>query len=291
MAHYKTISKIIRSNKVNMGGFLVDQPLPHQKVDLVDPFILIHHADHNIPTGGDPKTMGVGPHPHRGFSPITMVFKGGVHHRDSRSNDSVVLAGGVQWMNAGLGIIHSERPPKELAESGGQMEIIQFWVNLPQKLKMVEPSYFPLSYKDIPIIQHRPEEGEIRLIAGYFKELSGPIEPLIDLLILRIDLKKDQFVDIPVDDGYNVLVYSLNGQVIINNSEKIDKKTMIVFGKKGKDIHINAYCNSQLILLAGKPLDEQVVKYGPYVMNTDKEIWEAMRDYQMGKMGHLVEEF
>ena len=123
-----------------MGGIPVLQPLPTTSVERIDPFLLLHHHAGMVEPGNHPRMVGVGPHPHRGFSPVTFIFKGDVHHRDSRGNSSIVKAGGVQWMNAGMGIIHSERPSKEFAEKGGEQEIIQLWINTPAAQKMKEPS-------------------------------------------------------------------------------------------------------------------------------------------------------
>ena len=130
----RTVSRILYAQPVDMGGLPIRQPLPTQRVEQIDPFLLLHHADVKVPTHLEPDHAGVGPHPHRGFSPVTFIFKGGVHHRDSRGNDSVIYAGGAQWMNAGMGVIHSERPPHDIHEIGGKQEIIQLWINTPAAL-------------------------------------------------------------------------------------------------------------------------------------------------------------
>ena len=142
---------------VMMGDHPLKQPLPTQSVDQIDPFLLIHHHASSIPAGTDRWNAGVGPHPHRGFSPVTFMWSGGVHHRDSRGNNSVVDDGGVQWMDAGLGIIHSERPPAKLARDGGMQEIIQIWINTPSARKMDEPKYMPLQKDEMPEVAGHPD--------------------------------------------------------------------------------------------------------------------------------------
>src|SRR5678809_1493277 len=141
----RTIKHILYGRQFNMGGLPIRQPIPSTELDQVDPFLLLHHAEVRMPMHTPVEKAGVGPHPHRGFSPVTFIFKGGVHHRDSRGNDNVVYAGGTQWMNAGMGIIHSERPPADIFERGGILEIIQLWINTPARNKMDQPSYTPLT--------------------------------------------------------------------------------------------------------------------------------------------------
>jgi quercetin 2,3-dioxygenase len=154
----RSVQALLYAKEYPMGKLRVRQPFPSHYVDYPDPFILLHHADMKISEFFDPKNDGVGPHPHRGFSPVTFIFKGGVHHRDSFGNSSVVLEGGVQWMNAGRGIIHSERPPENIHELGSRQEIIQLWVNMPAANKMDTPAYFPLRGDEMPTIED-PAKG------------------------------------------------------------------------------------------------------------------------------------
>ena len=135
----KVIKGIYSADKVDMGGILLDQPLPNGRLDSVDPFLLIHHWSDQLPGGQKQKDLGVGPHPHRGFSPVTLIFQGSLRHRDSFGNDEIVEAPGAQWMHSGKGIVHSERPSESLAEGGGPFEIIQFWVNSPAESKKKVP--------------------------------------------------------------------------------------------------------------------------------------------------------
>ncbi len=287
----RTVKRIWASQKVNMGGIILDQPLPLRGVDQIDPFLLIHHWDEPVPGGKKQRDVGVGPHPHRGFAPVTFIFKGGVHHRDSRGGNSVVLAGGTQWMNSGMGIIHSERPMKELAENGGEFEIIQFWINAPAANKMDPPSYQPLQENETPKVSLDGGKAEIGVIAGEYDGQRGKIKPYTDLLILRLNLKKGARFKLDIPSDYNALTYQLDGKTQINGKHNSFDKHLAWYNNDGDSIEFEALSDGRMIFLSGRPINEQVTSYGPFVMNTQGEIMQAIRDYQMGKMGVLIEEF
>jgi redox-sensitive bicupin YhaK (pirin superfamily) len=155
MKKYRSVSAALYAEPYDMGGFPIEQPFPTSRIEQIDPFILLHHADVKVPTHIPPKKAGVGPHPHKGFSPVTFIFKGAVHHRDSRDNNSIIHEGGVQWMNAGRGIIHSERPPENIMELGGRQEIIQMWVNTLLRIKWMSILINPLRLLISPPIKAR----------------------------------------------------------------------------------------------------------------------------------------
>lgn len=287
----RTVKKVTPSQKVNMGGIILDQPLPHRGVDYIDPFLLIHHWDDKMRGGQQQQNVGVGPHPHRGFAPVTLIFNGELQHRDSEGNNSIVKAGGTQWMNSGKGIIHSERPTKELAAEGGRFEIIQFWVNAPAKHKMDNPNYQPLTPEDMPTVLSKDKKVKVGVVAGEFKKKSSKIDTYSPLLILRLDIEEGGKMDIPVPKDFNAMLYILDGSVTINGKTNTKTKDFIEFNNDGASFSIEGKANTRTILLSGSPLNEAVATYGPFVMNTEREIMEALRDYQNGKMGVLVEEF
>lgn len=287
----KTINRILPAMKVNMGGIMLDQPLPHRGVEQVDPFLLIHHWSDKLKGGERQQDLGVGPHPHRGFAPVTFIFKGGVHHRDSTGVSEVVSAGGTQWMNSGRGIVHSERPNKELAQEGGDFELIQFWVNAPAKHKMDEPNYQPLTAEQTPVVKLDGGAVEVGVVAGELNGTVGKVDTYSDLLTLRLTVKKGGKASIPVPKHYNTLLYQLDGKLTINNSQQTKAKDMAWFNNDGDEITVEAYEDTRAILLAGAPINEQISTYGPFVMNTQAEIMQALHDYQSGKMGTLVETF
>ncbi|MDX5421947.1 MAG: pirin family protein [Hymenobacteraceae bacterium] len=289
MQKNRTVARLLYAQEVDMGGMPVRQPMPTSQVEQHDPFLLLHHHISTIPEMAIPHKSGVGPHPHRGFSPVTFVYQGGVHHRDSRGNDSVVYAGGTQWMNAGMGIVHSERPPKDIQEHGGVQEIIQLWVNTPRAHKMDQPAYFPLQAEDTPTLT--ADEGRVQLavVAGQYQQLEGPIRPSSPVLALRLTLQAGGTCVIPVPADYNAFLYLLDGQITLEGYGLIDGLHMALLNRDGEGCTLTAKEDTRLLLMAGKPLEEPLVMHGPYVMNTQSEIMQAMRDYQMGKMGILIE--
>ena len=287
----RSIRKVIKARRVNMGGHFLDQPLPLGEVDYIDPFLLLHHWKQYQQGGVSQKDIGVGPHPHRGFSPVTFIFEGSVQHRDSRGNNSIINSGGTQWMNSGMGIIHSERPGKEIAKDGGMVEFIQFWVNTPAKHKMDEPSYQPLTKEETPLWTSDDKLVKIWVVNGEYKGLKGKIKTYTDILALRIEIKKGGKTKMEIPESFNAFTYQLDGKLSINQETNTSEKDLVWFNNDGKYFEVEALEDTRFIILSAEPLREEVSTYGPFVMNTQTEIMEAMRDYQMGKMGMLIEEF
>ncbi len=284
----KSIKQVIPSQKVNMGGHIIEQPLPNTYMNQLDPFLLVHHAEWILKGNQRQQEVGIGGHPHRGFSPVTFVFQGDVRHQDSFGNDAVVKAGGTQWMHAGKGIVHSERPSKELAEKGGVQEIIQFWVNSPAAHKMEIPYYLPLSKEETPFI----EEGKCKLqiVAGEYKGIKGPAKTFSPMILLKGEIDTQGSIKIEIPTTYNTLMYLLDG-VLEVNGEVVKKKELLWFNNDGDKVEIISKEKTRFIILSGEPIGEEVTASGPFVMNTNTEILEAMRDAQMGKMGVLIENF
>ncbi|NRB51433.1 MAG: pirin family protein [Saprospiraceae bacterium] len=284
----KTVAQIIPSQKINMGGHLLEQPLPNAFMQQLDPFLLIHHAEWTFAGNQRQQEVGIGGHPHRGFSPVTFVFKGEVRHQDSFGHDAVVGAGGTQWMHAGKGIVHSERPSKELAEKGGEQEIIQFWVNTPAKYKMERPYYLPLSVEDTPKIEGKGYE--LQIVAGDYDGNVGPAKTFSPMTLLRGQINAHQTLEINLPANYNTLLYLLDGQLEVNG-RSAERKDLVWFANDGESLNLKASVDTRFIVLSGEPIGEKVSSYGPFVMNTQTEIMEALRDSQMGKMGVLIESF
>ena len=287
----RTIKTVQSAFKINMGGIILDQALPNNQYDDIDPFLLIHHMKLEHQGGEKQKHVGVGPHPHRGFSPITFVFKGAVHHRDSLGNDSVVSEGGAQWMNSGKGIVHSERPTKEIAENGGTMEIIQFWVNSPAKHKMDPAVYHPFHAQDIPKIFSEDKSIDIGVFSGDFMGVTGPAKGKSELICLTIQFEKGNPMDMHIPKSHNLLYYQLDGKAVLNGEHEINEKQLAVFDNHEESFTFQGSEKGRGVLLAGVPIQEKIVAQGPFVMNNEGELMAAIRDYQMGKMGILIEEF
>lgn len=284
----KSIKKIIPARKVNMGGHLLDQPLPSIEADYIDPFLLIHHWKNIAPGGERQREVGVGPHSHRGFSPVTFIYKGDIQHRDSLGNNATVDEGGTQWMFAGKGITHSERPSKKLAEEGGELEFIQFWVNAPSKNKMDTAFYKPISKAETPTI--KKDGHSIQVVCGEYDGIKGSVEYYSPLVLLRVDIKSSAELSLKLNSSFNTIIYQLNGSLTVNGKES-EAKDLIWFDQDGETINIIANKDTRFIVLAGEPINEPMKSYGPFVMNNQTEIMEAIRDSQVGKMGVLVEEF
>lgn len=284
----KKIQQIIPSQKVNMGGHILEQPLPIKQLDYLDPFLLIHHWESTLPGGQSQNDVGVGPHPHRGFSPVTFVFKGDVEHRDSLGKQATVSAGGTQWMFAGQGITHSERQSKTMAENGGEVEFIQFWVNAPADKKMEAPFYLPISQNETP--KYSTTGVSIGVVAGELFGIKGIAPTFSPQNLYRGEMEKDASFSFPIPAHYNTLIYLLDGELTINK-QLVKQKDMVVFQNEGTEIDLLANKNTRFILLSGAPLNEPMVSQGPFVMNTESEILTAYGDARMGKMGVLIEEF
>jgi redox-sensitive bicupin YhaK (pirin superfamily) len=286
----RTVSQLLYAQMVDMGGIPVRQPFPTLRVDQIDPFLLLHHADLKAPKNADPEHAGVGPHPHRGFSPVTFIFKGGVHHRDSRGNDNVIYAGGAQWMNAGMGIIHSERPPHDIHEIGGRQEIIQLWINTPAVHKMDQPEYYPLATEQTPSFLAEDGKVSMKVFSGALLGVKGPIPSHTEVNAATINLNKGGKISIPLPATHNVFIYLLDGSLKVDGFGLVDSLNVVLFNKDGEGISIEAVEDTRVLLLSGEPLNEKVVSHGPFVMNSETQILEAMRDYKMGKMGILIED-
>ncbi len=286
----KKVKQLLYGHMVDMGGIPVRQPIPTQKVEQVDPFILLHHGRFEVKAGTDARSAGVGPHPHRGFSPVTFVFEGGVKHRDSRGNVGVVKAGGVQWMNAGMGIIHSERPSEELVEKGGFQEIIQLWVNTPAANKMDQPYYLAVQKEDMPHFDPDHGDGYLQLVSGEMNGVQGNVKTPFPLLSVMGQLEEDAYHTFLVPENANTILYLLDGELSVKGYGLVEKLNLIVFEKGGNEIRLTSKKDSRFLLLSANPLNEPLATHGPFVMNNQTQILEAMRDYQMGKMGVLIEE-
>ena len=283
-----TINRLGRSDFVNMGPIQLRQPIPTQHIDIIDPFILLHHyGPYEISERNNP--FDLGPHPHRGFEPITFLVEGEQLHRDSLGNDSVVKAGDVQWTTAGRGIIHAEAPTKEFVQKGGTLEGIQLWLNLPAEKKMMAANYQHIKNEDFRVVSSKDNKVNIQIIAGELEGVYGRIKTQTPVNAFMITVEAGGRYIIKVLNSHQSTVYLLKGDVLINDSEtlKLNENQLIQFNQDGEGFSIKGKGRSKLLFISGEPLYEKVTTYGPYVMTTQTEIMEAMRDYQMGKMGFL----
>lgn len=292
----KKVKYLIPAVNVNMGGIIIKQAIPTQKVDQVDPFLLLHHGQFSFRDHSPAKHQGIGPHPHRGFSPVTFVIDGEIHHQDSRGNNQIAKKGEVQWMHAGAGIIHSERPSQQLVDKNGRQEIIQLWINSPAEKKMTPPKYQYYGEDKMTII--KSEDGSItsKLIAGTYHDFRSSIQTESELLILWATATSEGQTHYEIPNDFNAMIYVISGELKVDGYGLVEKQNLIVFDTSDSRINVSvpppsdSNNETQFLVLAGAPINEKVVQQGPFVMNSETEILEAMRDYQMGKMGILIEE-
>ena len=284
--NYRSVSHILESSIIDMGSFQVKQPLPTQKVPQISPFLLLHHfGPIKVEPGFDP--IDLGPHPHRGFEPVTFLYQGGIRHKDSLGNEGILEAGDIQWMTAGRGIIHSERASDSFMENGGTIEGIQLWVNLPAQDKMTKPKYQEIRKNDIPVIAETKVTH--RLISGQWNGQKGIVNTFSPMIIIQTSILSGGKTQIPIPENFNACIYILSGEIILNDNFDYSAGKMIYFTNRGDGIGIEGLAETEILVLCGEPIEEPLAQYGPFVMNSQTEIMEAMRDYQMGKMGFYID--
>jgi redox-sensitive bicupin YhaK (pirin superfamily) len=288
MKNLKSIKHSVESPLVNMGPIRLRQPLPIEGIKNVDPFLLLHHyGPYAISEFNNP--FDLGPHPHRGFEPITLLYKGEQLHRDSLGNEMVVKAGDVQWTTAGRGVIHSEGPTKEFVKKGGELEGIQLWLNLPAVKKMMPANYQHIKSEDMPVITNDDNTVSLKIVAGKQTGKVGLIVTQTDVNVFNLEIQQQGKIEVELPKNHSSLVYLLDGDVIVNDKLSLKKGVtqMVVFNTDGDYIQLKGNKDSKVLILSGTPIEEPIAQYGPYVMNTQTEIMEAMRDFQKGKMGYL----
>lgn len=269
---------------MNVGpAFRVKQPFPTQELEGISPFILLHHAGPQVHAPGALQAR-LSPHPHRGFEPVTFLFSGKIHHKDSTGAEGFLEGGDVQWMTAGSGIIHSEGPSADFAREGGTMELVQLWVNLPRAHKMTAPKYQDLKRSAIPEIAS--DGFRVRLVAGNWEGHSGPASTFSPILAAMLHFDSTGSLEVPLPEGWNAVLYVLKGTLATGGVE-LEASETAVYRKDGAGVQIQAQNEGYALLLAGAPINEPVVSYGPFVMNYPGEIKQAILDYESGKMGVL----
>jgi redox-sensitive bicupin YhaK (pirin superfamily) len=281
----RTIKRILSASGHQAGEHPMYQPVPNSLFDQIDPFLLVHHHG---PHQFAPYNQGLpfGPHPHRGFETLTFIYKGNIEHADSQGFKSTINSGGIQWMTAGRGIVHSENISAEMRENGGEMEIIQLWMNLPARLKMTPPAYQGFQEDEIPAVLSEDKKISTQVISGTLHGQSGKANSLTDLHIFNVNTEAGGRETFEVDSDRNILLYVLDGEILINGKLAIGHQ-MIEFGNEGNTIEVTAQTGGRFILCTGVPYNEPLAAQGPFVMNTTTEILQAMRDYQQGKMGMM----
>jgi quercetin 2,3-dioxygenase len=268
-------------------GFPVRNMIPGAGVgEQLSPFLLLDYMgpEYFPPTD---RRLGVGEHPHRGFETVTIMYQGSVAHRDSTGSGGVIGPGDVQWMTAASGIVHEELHEREFAKRGGTLEGIQLWVNLPRSFKMSPPRYQTLVNDEIPVVEFAGGAGRLRVIAGEFRGQKGPAKTFSPIHLYDLRLKAGHQVELSMPEGFTMSVFVLQGRAVINGSQAAGKAEIALFSHMGERVVLDAEEDSTMLVLGGEPITEPVARYGPFVMNTQAELVQAVQDYQAGKMGHL----
>ncbi|NHH98931.1 Pirin [Candidatus Nitrosotalea sp. FS] len=288
-AKNRSISQIITAKTTLEGeGFLVHRSFPNHGLREFDPFLLLDEMGPITLSAGEAK--GAPDHPHRGFETVTYMIDGVFEHKDSEGHSGKIRAGDVQWMTAGSGVIHSEMPEKEFSQKGGTLHGFQLWVNLPKKDKMMKPCYQDLPANKIPIVQN--DKVKVKIIAGESMGKQAAIETRTPIMYLHFTLQPGVKVTQTVPQNYNAFAYVVNGEGLFGDKQKSAyKEQAVLFKQDGDKITIkvpdNATSPLDVLLIAGVPLGEPVARYGPFVMNTEEEIEQAILDYNSGRMGKI----
>ena len=271
-------------------GFLVQPLFSHMGDDRgTNPFLMLDYAaPYEFSPNEARSPRGVGQHPHKGFETVTIAYHGEVAHRDSSGGGGIIYEGDVQWMTAGSGIIHEEFHSENFSKKGGLFEMVQLWVNLPAKDKNTPPRYQHLAKAGIPVVEFPDEAGCLRLIAGEYKGVKGAADTFTEMNVWDIVLNAGKKAVLEIPEAHNLSMVVLRGNVTLNGKEQVDAGQLVGFEKSGGNVHIEAGSEEvKILLLSGVPIDEPVVGYGPFVMNTAEEIRQAISDFKSGKFGSI----
>ena len=289
---FRTVEAILPPDNLHFvgDGFRVygilgrREPLTMKRMS---PFSLMDYAPVHYFPPNNGATLGVGSHTHRGIETVTIAYKGKVEHNDSTGAGGVIEEGGIQWMTSGKGILHKEYHEKHFSKKGGDMQMVQLWVNLPAKDKMTEPKYQNIENKDLAKVDLGNGIGSIDIIAGEFENNKGPASSFSPLNLFNLKLNKGKGTSLSFKESHNTGLLIIKGNVTINNSEKAPTNHFVLFENKGKEFTIKAEDEAEILVLSGEPIDEPIASYGPFVMNTNEEIRQTIDDFNSGKFGYL----
>ncbi|WP_337158286.1 pirin family protein [Pseudomonas putida] len=255
----------------------------------ISPFLLLDYAG---PHDFTPTTArrGVGQHPHRGFETVTIVYQGELEHRDSTGAGGLIGPGDVQWMTAANGILHEEFHSPAFARSGGTLEMVQLWVNLPARDKRAAAGYQTLLASDIPVVKLEGDAGTLRVIAGDYQGHKGPAQTFTPMDVWDLRLAAGASLQLPIAQGRNAALVVLRGNVRVNGEREAGPASLVLLERDGEHVQVQALEDVSLLLLSGEPIDEPIVGYGPFVMNSQAEIAESFDDFQAGRFGQMVGE-
>lgn len=287
----RRIFQIIDGNKKFVGdGFDVSSPMPGPRIRQLSPFLLIDHTG-PMQVAPTEAPLGTPPHPHRGFETVTVVYEGHLAHRDTAGHSGTLGPGDVQWMTAGAGLLHEERHEREFARRGGTLELLQLWVNVPKKDKLAPPRYQNIAAAAIPFVPATESGlGRLRVVAGTYAGTAGPAETFSPITLLDVHLPQgsETVLHLPLD--YNVGLYVVKGSLQLHDGRLATTKQLVVFGWDKSEIPLTATEDTVFLVLAGAPIEEPLATYGPFVMNTNQELVQAIADFESGGMGTFPED-
>jgi redox-sensitive bicupin YhaK (pirin superfamily) len=287
----RTVAGVVNSVETLEGaGFLVRRPFPKASFSEFDPFLLLDEMGPMELAPGEAK--GAPDHPHRGFETVTYLLSGEMEHKDSRGHAGRLKPGDVQWMTAGAGVIHSEMPAREFARDGGRMHGFQLWVNLPKRDKMTKPRYQEIPSSRIPKVISADGLVRISVIAGEAMGEKAVIETRTPIIYLHYRIEPGGAAIQQVPEAYNAFAYVVEGEGLFGaEGKRAGDGQMVLFAQDGDDVTIenpaDANVTLDVLLIAGLPLNEPVARYGPFVMNTQAEIRQAIEDFRLGRMGAI----
>jgi redox-sensitive bicupin YhaK (pirin superfamily) len=279
----RTIKQQHRAVSAPIADLTTYRALPTDSVEHIDPFLFLNHHG---PQVYRPHNNGLpfGPHPHRGFETVTFILEGDILHKDSSGHESVIEAGGIQWMTAGSGLIHAEVSSDNFKKQGGPLEILQLWVNLPAKDKMTAPRYIGLQSHEIPTTTLDEGRVTVHAVSGSWSGTAGAVQPLADVQLAWLDLQAGATITLPIAAARSIFFYVVRGTLQVNGTET-QALQLVEFNHDGDELVIAASTEAVLLLGHALPFNEPIVSYGPFVMNTEAEIQQAYRDYQRGAFG------
>lgn len=253
----------------------------------ISPFLLLDYAGPHTFTPTSAR-RGVGQHPHRGFETVTIVYQGELEHRDSTGAGGLIGPGDVQWMTAANGIIHEEFHAPSFAKSGGTLEMVQLWVNLPARDKRAAAGYQTLLDADIPVISLQDDAGSLRVIAGSYAGQPGPARTFTAMDVWDMRLRAGAQLQLPVAAGRNAALVVLNGKLRVNSERDAGPASLVLLDRAGEGVALQVLEDTSVLLLSGEPIDEPIVGYGPFVMNSQAEIAESFDDFHAGRFGQMA---
>lgn len=278
----RTVIQKHRAVNAPIADLVTYRAIPTQSVEYIDPFLFLNHHGPQVYRTNN-RGLPFGPHPHRGFETVTFILEGDILHKDSSGHESVIKAGGIQWMTAGSGLIHAEVSSNEFKKTGGPLEILQLWVNLPAKYKMTEPRYLGLQENEIPTVA-LADGVTAHAVSGTWGPATGAVQPLADVALAWLDIAEGATVTLPIAASRSIFFYVVRGSVRVNGTEAFARE-LVEFDYDGDELAVEALTDSVLLLGHAEPFGEPVVSGGPFVMNTEAEIQQAYADYQQGKFG------